>query len=337
MLSYSRSEARAWARERMQGVANVVIPSYTADMRDINEAGIRHDVRLEVELGFCGFLLVAETTLTDEEYLRFVEISADEAKGRQLLIHHATFNTLEDNIKLANEAAARGAELSLLSYPPSWYPKNAQDIYDYTKAFCDNVDMAVMLFPVPLWGFERIHPASLSADLMQRLIDDCPTVVAIKAEGGHPSIGGFTEAWYRFNEQVVVTMPLEQQGIPFSTIVPMQFIGTSNTEYFGRAIPQMLNLAREGKNDEAMRLYWQTDPARQANGRIGAIGGVNTVHRMAWKYQAWLTGFNGGPLRQPTARIVGSQMAFLRQALINSGIPCTDDPDEAFFVGRNPA
>jgi 4-hydroxy-tetrahydrodipicolinate synthase len=337
MLPYSRSEARAWARERMQGVANVVIPSYTTDMREINEAGIRHDVRLEMEMGFCGFLLVAETTLTDEEYLRFVEIAADEAKGRQLLIHHATFNTLEDNIKLANEAAARGAELSLLSYPPSWYPKNEQDIYDYTKAFCDNVDMAVMLFPVPLWGFERIHPASLSADLMERLIEDCPTVVAIKAEGGHPSIGGFTEAWYRFNEQVVVTMPLEHQAIPFSTIVPMKFLGTSNTEYFGRAIPQMLQLASEGKNDEAMRLYWQVDPARQANARIGAIGGANTVHRMAWKYQAWLTGYNGGPIRQPTARIVGGQMNFLRQGLIASGIPVTDDPDEAFFVGRNPA
>ncbi|HEV7888346.1 MAG TPA: dihydrodipicolinate synthase family protein [Acidimicrobiales bacterium] len=337
MLPYKRNEARAWAREAMQGVANVVIPSYTADMRDINEAGIRHDVRREIELGFAGFLLVAETALTDDEYLRFVEISNDEAKGKQLLIHHATFNTLEDNIKLANEAAARGATLSLLSYPPSWYPKNEQDIYDYTKAFCDNVDMAVMLFPVPLWGFERIHPASLSADLMQRLVDDCETVVAIKAEGGHPSIGGFTEAWYRFNEQVVVTMPLEQQGIPFATIVPMQFIGTSNTEYFGGAIPQMLSLAREGKNDEAMRLYWQTDPARQANGKIGAIGGANTVHRMAWKYQAWLTGFNGGPVRQPTARIVGSQMNMLRAGLVASGIDCTSDSDDLFFVGRNPA
>lgn len=337
MLPYKSGEARAWAKQAMQGVANVVIPSYTADMRDVNEAGIRHDVRREIELGFAGFLLVAETTLSDDEYLRFVEIANDEAKGRQLLIHHATFNTLEDNIKLANEAAARGATLSLLSYPPSWYPKNEQDIYEYTKAFCDNVGMAVMLFPVPLWGFERIHPASLSADLMQRLIDDCETVVAIKAEGGHPSIGGFTEAWYRFNDQVVVTMPLEQQGIPFATIVPMQFIGTSNTEYFGDAIPRMLNLAREGKNDEAMRLYWETDPARQANGKIGAIGGVNTVHRMAWKYQAWLTGYNGGPLRQPTARIVGSQMAMLRSALVASGIDVTSDTDDKFFEGRNPA
>ena len=336
MLPYTRNEARDWAREHMRGVANVIIPSYTSDMRDINESGIRHDVRLEIEMGFRGFLLVAETALSIEEYLRFVEISSDEAKGRQLLIHHATFNTLEENIEVANQAAERGAELTLLSYPPSFYPTSERDIEDYTRSFCDAVDMAVMLFPVPLWGFERIHPASLSADLVERVLDNCPTVVAIKAEGGHPSIAGFAESWNRFGQRVVVTMPLEHQAIPLATLVPLQFIGTSNTEYFGRAIPQMLQLAQEGKNEEAMRLFWQTDPARHANGSIGAIGGANTVHRAAWKYQAWLTGFNGGPLRQPTARIVGPQMATLRRGLTQSVLPVTGDPDEAFFVGRNP-
>lgn len=336
MLPYSRQEAREWSREAMQGVANVVIPSYTSDMRSLNESGIRHDVRREIELGFAGFLLVAETALTDDEYLQFVDLAADEAGGRQLLIHHATFNTLDDNIRMAKAAAARGATLALLSYPPSWYPLDEEDIYRYTRAFCDAVDMAVMLFPVPLWGFERIHPASLSADLMGRLIRDCPTVVAIKAEGGHPSIAGFTEAWDRFRDQVVVTMPLEHQAIPLATLVPMQFIGTSNTEYFGGAIPRMLELARAGKNEDAMELFWKVDPARQANSRIGAIGGANTVHRMAWKYQAWLSGFNGGPLRQPTARIVSSQMLMLRQGLVASGLDVPDEDDEEFFRGRNP-
>jgi NAD(P)-dependent dehydrogenase (short-subunit alcohol dehydrogenase family) len=33
------------------------------------------------------------------------------------------------------------------------------------------------------------------------------------------------------------------------------------------------------------------------------VAGSNSVHRMAWKYQAWLTGFNGEPLRMPTQRL----------------------------------
>lgn len=337
MVSYLRDEARAWARDRLQGVCNVVIPSYTGDLNDINEAGIRHDVRLQIDYGFSGFLLVCETALTPDEYIRFVSICADEARGRQLLVHHASFNTLEQNIELANRAGEAGAEIALLSYPPNFYPRSEDEIADYTRRFCERVDMAVMLFPVPLWGFERIHPASLSVDLMEGLIDDLPTVVAVKAEGGHPSIGGFTEAWNRLNQRVVVTMPLEHQAIPLATLLPTPFIGTSNTEYFGPAVPQMLDLAREGKHAEAMRLFWQIDPARRANGRIGAVGGVNSVHRMAWKYQAWLSGFNGGPLRMPTARLVSEQMSMLRRGLVESGLPVTEDADEEFFVGRNPA
>lgn len=337
VLAYDRREARSWAREKMQGVCNVVIASYTGDLSGLNEAGIRHDVRMNIHNQFSGFLVVSETALTADEYIRFVEVAADEAQGRQLLVHHASFNTLEENIEVANRAAAAGAELALLSYPPNFYPRSEEDIYEYTRRFCDAVDMAVMLFPVPLWGFERIHPASLSIDLMERMIDDLPTVVAVKAEGGHPSIGGFVETWLHLNERVVVTMPLEHQGVPLATLIPMQFIGTTNAEYFGSAVPQMLQLARDGKADEAMRLFWQVDPARRANERIGAIGGANAVHRMAWKYQAWLNGYNGGPLRIPTPRLVSDQMRMLRKGLVDAGIAATEDSDEEYYVGRNPA
>ena len=70
--------ARDWARSRLRGVANILIASYTSDLRDINEAAIRHDVRLEIEHGFMGFLAAAETALTLDEYVRFVEIAVDE-------------------------------------------------------------------------------------------------------------------------------------------------------------------------------------------------------------------------------------------------------------------
>lgn len=334
LLPYTRDEARAWAREHLQGVANVVIPSFTADLADIHEDGIRLDVRRNVGFGFSGFLLVSETATTFEEYIRFTAIAAAEAGDSQVLIHHASFNTLEENIESARRAADAGALVTLLSYPPSFYPRTMDEIEAYTRAFCEAVDLAVIVFPVPLWGFERIHPASMDIDMLERLVDDLPTVVAIKAEGGHPSFAGFTEVWNRLHERVIVTMPLEHHAIPLATILPTPFVGTSNGEYYGTVVPQMLALALEGKNDETMRLYWQIDPARRANAKVNGIEGWNSVHRMAWKYQAWLNGCNGGPLRMPTARLVSDQMATLRRGLVSSGLPVTDDPDELFFVGR---
>jgi 4-hydroxy-tetrahydrodipicolinate synthase len=336
MSRYTKAEAREWVRDELKGVCNVIIPSYTADLRGLNEAAIRHDVRREIELGFKGALVVSETAITPDEYIQMVEWAADEAAGRLVLFFHASFNTLEENIELAKRAQEAGAEMVLLSYPPSFYPTSLRQVYDYTEAFCGQTDMAVMLFPVPLWGFERLHPASIPIEMLEEMVDTIPNVSAIKAEGGMPAIAGFTETWNRLSDRVVVTMPLEQQAIPLATVLPLQLIATSNTECLGGAVPRMLDLCREGRYDEAMKIYWQVDPCRRANDRIG-VAGANTVHRMAWKYQAWLTGFNGGPLRMPTQRLVGPQLAGYRAAARDAGVLTATEPDEMFFVGRNPA
>jgi 4-hydroxy-tetrahydrodipicolinate synthase len=336
MATYSKAEARDWVRSELTGVVNVIIPSYTNDLRSLNEAGIRHDVRRDIELGFRGALLVSETAMSTDEYVQFVEWAADEAAGRLSLFFHASFNTLEENIEVAKRARDAGADVTLLSYPTAFYPTSLRDVYDYTAAYCNQVDMAVMLFPVPLWGFERLHPASIPVEMLEEMVDTLPNVAAIKAEGGMPAIAGFTEVWNRLGDRVVVTMPLEHQAIPLATILPLQLIATSNTECLGDAVPRMLALCQEGRYDEAMELYWRVDPARRANERIG-VAGANTVHRMAWKYQAWLTGFNGGPLRMPTQRLVGHQLAGYRAAARDAGVLATDEPDEKFFIGRNSA
>jgi 4-hydroxy-tetrahydrodipicolinate synthase len=335
MPGFRRSDARDWARENMVGVANVIIPSYSNDLRRLSEAGIRHDVRLNIENGFSGALLVSEVAITLEEYRSFCEWAVDEAAGRSLLIHHASFNTLEENIEAARIAEAAGVELALLSYPANFYAENAAQIVDYTSAFCAATGMAVMLFPVPLWGFDRVHPADIAADVIAGLIEANPTIVAIKAEGGMPSIQGFVECYRRFGEQLVVTAPLEGDMIPLAQLVPIQFSGTSNTEYFGPMIPRIFNHLRAGEHDQATALYWQIHPARRANAAVSAyIAQTQFINRMIWKYQGWLSGYNGGPLRRPTMRINDGQMATLRNGLIRSGLPVAAEHDREFFVGR---
>src|SRR5664279_3154286 len=117
MMRYKKNEARAWAREHMKGCANVVIPSYTADLENLNEKGIRHDIRTCINYGFWGTLLVSEVAITVDEYTQFVKWSHDEAGGKLTLIHHAGFGTLKQNIAAAQAAEKGGAEVALLGYP----------------------------------------------------------------------------------------------------------------------------------------------------------------------------------------------------------------------------
>lgn len=335
MPSYKKSEAREWAREKLVGVANVVIPSYTRDLKGMNEKGIRHDIRLEIEYGFKGTLLVSEVAITLDEYRQFFEWANDESKGRLMLIHHASFNDLEENIAAVKIAEANGAELVLLSYPPNFYPESVQDIYDYTKAFCDATNLAILLFPVPLWGFDRVHPSDIPVELIRRLKDDCPNVVAVKAEGGMPSIMGFVECHRLFGKELVITCPLEHDMIALAQLAPIQFSGTSNTEYFGPMIPRIHRMLMEKRYDEATKLYWQLHPGRKANQQFNAyVPQTLFLHRMLWKYQGWLQGFNGGPMRRPTMRLNDNIMNGLRQGLVRSGLEPTKSTNKEFFIGR---
>jgi 4-hydroxy-tetrahydrodipicolinate synthase len=338
MASYNRDEARDWAREHLRGVINVVIPSFTNDLRGINEAAVRHDVRKQLEYGFDGALLVSEVVISQPEYRGFCEIAADEAKGRQLFFHHSSWSDLPQALAALAIAEETGAECVLLSYPPNFYPESEAEIYEYTKAICDATDLGVMLFPMFLWGFSpRIHPSDIPVTVIRRLLDDCPNIVAIKAEGGFPGIMGVVECHRLFGDEVVISCPIEGEFIPLAQVMPLRLTATSDHEYFGAAIPTVFRHLETGEYDAATELYWQIHPARRAKQAAAMqLHGGSFINRQAWKFQAWLQGYNGGPLRQPTQRIHDAQMNLLRKGLADSGLNPTGDPNRDFFVGRNP-
>jgi 4-hydroxy-tetrahydrodipicolinate synthase len=120
--------------------------------------------------------------ITPEENAQFTAWARDTAGSGLGLFFHAAFGTLAENIQAVKLAEKAGADIVLLSYPPQFWPTTEQEIYDYTKQFCDATDLAVMLFPIPLWGFERVHPAGMSVEFVRRLLNDCPNIVAIKSE-----------------------------------------------------------------------------------------------------------------------------------------------------------
>lgn len=330
----AKGDVNAWAWEHFHGVNNVTMPSFTHDLTRLNEGGVRHDVRRIMDLGFTGTLMVSELNITLEEYLQFIEIAHDESGGSLNLIFHAAFNTLEQNIEAANRAQAAGARLALLSYPSSFYPTSLQDVYDYTKAFCDGTDLGVILFPMTHWGFERLHSASIPVDMLADLVEACPNVVSIKAEGGFPSVAGFSHAWNRLSEKVLVTMPIIQEAIALANLVDLRVIATSNTEYYGDTAPRMLELSRAGKVDDALDLLWQIAPAWRANGTVAPVPHAHSVNRAAWKYQSWLAGFNGGPQRTPATRLHAGEMSAFRKALVDSRLWVTDDSDDQYLIGR---
>lgn len=339
-MRYGAGEAREWALENLRGVAGCVAPTVKSDYSGLNEAAIRFDVRHEKELGFAGILLVGESGATPAEMREFIEIAVDEAGGDLITIVQAAEPTLELNTVLAENAEQAGADLIMPSFPSAFYPQSEDEVRDYFAALAGSTSVGMIIFAAHLWNFGRLHSSTFSPQLIGRLIDDCPNVAAIKNEIGFPAVAGVSQIFELYSDKVVVTEPLEMNAPAWVKIYDMKFLGTSNYEYAGPEVPRMFKLLHEPNGyDEAMELYWKIQPARQANMKLmSQVSATSVVHRILWKYQGWLNGFNGGPIRSPlSGRIHDEQMRIARASLAASGIKSTDDDDAAFFVGRNPA
>lgn len=336
MVEYTKAEARSWAKENFTGTVAVTHPSFTPDFSGINENAIRHDILLLKERGYAGSLIIAEANVTPEENARITAVAREAAGPDFGLFFHAIFGTLEENIHAANLAAKAGADRALLAYPSSFWPTSYDEVFDYTKRFTDETDLATMLFPLPAWGFERIHPAGMSVDFVRRVLDAMPSIVAIKAEQGYPGIPGVMEMYHHFRDEVVISCPIEAEIIPLMSVLDVQFSGTANTNWMGDYYPKAFELARTGKWEEAMERYWEVQPARAANIAVSSTStpGTSSINRTQWKYQEWLSGFNGGALRPPAVRLPDRFMKQLRASLEASGLPVTDSPDSEFLRGR---
>ncbi|MBO9521308.1 MAG: dihydrodipicolinate synthase family protein [Nocardioidaceae bacterium] len=337
MAKFQPGEARAWAMENLRGVSGCVLPSFTVDQTRLNEAAIRHDIRRERELGFTGFLIVGECGTTAEELERFVEISVEEAGDDLVTIVQAAAGTLAENQAIAAMAASKGVDLVMPSYPITFYPQHYKEIVEYTRAIAEAADLGVVVFAMNLWNFMRLHPSGFAPAWLEEIVDTIPNVVAIKNEIGDPGVAGLAEVFRRFSDRVIVADPLEMNAPAWSSTFGMPWMGTSNYEYFGDVVPRIHALAQDpDRYDEAMELYWQVHPARAATGSLmrEANAGTSFVHRLLWKYQGWLQGFNGGPVRSPHTRLHDRQMRLLRSAAIESGLPITDEADALFFEGR---
>jgi 4-hydroxy-tetrahydrodipicolinate synthase len=316
----------------------VTLPSFTSDFTALNPAGICHDVRRAADFGFWGTLVASESGTTFDEYLRFMQLAAEAAPPSLKLVAHASFDTLEQMLQVARCAEELGFEALLLSYPPSFQPRSAAEIVDFTRSFAERTDIALLLFGVMTWGFKRLHPSGFPPEALQEMAK-LETAAAIKYEANPPAMPtGLADLLRRCGKDVLVCCPLEQYAPALVDWFGMQWMGTSSYESFGDRVPRWFNLLHAGKWDEAMQLYWSYQPARDAKGAFHAtFAGANLIHRNGWKYMSWLQGFNGGLLRMPQMRLNPNQMRALRQGMQASGFADLPPDDSGFVIGRNPA
>lgn len=321
-MQYSKSEAKDWAREHYRGLDTTILPSFTPDTLELDEAGIRHDMRMLLPQGFFAVTLVSggEAGTTKEEDRRWVEWCVDEARGKVGITLNLRYYTLEDNIEMARHAQAVGCHSVMVSYPTNFHPDGEEQIYEYTKAICEAIDIGVILFPSVKNDFPA--PYRVSAHTLARLAD-LENVIAMKI--GVLEWMWFDECFRLFGDRVLISYPFDDAWPTMIHKYGMQWSGAApwhnyQTAADPRAV-RLFDLIREGRMDEASALYWKMDPLRKAVLSIALPSANMGMYNFdQWKYCDALLGLTGGELRLPKLSLFPWQKQQLEEAMLAVGL-----------------
>ena len=334
-MTVQRSEMKAWAKEKMVGLENCIIPSFTPDLSELDEEGIRWDVQQSIKSGYLSTLCSAEVGLSFEEAKRFIEIVADEAKDKILVSTTLFNNSIEQNIELAKHAAKVGVHNGLLGYPPNYYPESEEQIFQDTKKITEASDLGIVLYATHKLNFERFHPSGFRPALLERL-SDLDTVVACKI--GSADWGFISEVFERCGEKILVNCPMISAAPAMIKAYKQQWCGAAVYEMFQSPeqpfVVDFYNLLLEGKDEEAMQIYWRIEPLLKMFEMHLMTIMLGTYNWGMLKYHQWCVGFNGGFPRMPVLKMYTHMMMATKMSYSMVGI-IPREPDEEFWVGRS--
>jgi 4-hydroxy-tetrahydrodipicolinate synthase len=335
---FAKPEAKLWARENFKGLEAPIFPSFTPDLSELDEDGIRWDVNHIIANGMVSILIAGEVcSMTQEERKRFVSIVNDEAKGRAFTSVTAILESVEQNIDIMKHHEKTEGTLALLGHPVAYDPESEEEIYRNYKYMCDSTDLAIQFYPGRLKA-KRFHPSGWPMDLLPR-IAEIENVVAAKITGSVPLT--FTlEFFHRIGDMVLVADPTPCNWFVTVTKFGQQWAGAA--PFYSTQTPEdqrnvkLFNALVRGDYDEAFKLYWQSEGNSAFS--WSAYSHVNyaetgIVSAYADKYTHWCNGGNGGLLRPPAGRLYDYQREAMRAGLRAIGLTPRENEEE-FFVGR---
>jgi len=166
-----------------QGCGTAIVTPFQAN-GSLDEATLRKLVRRQIDRRI-HFLVPCGTTgesptLTREEHLRVVAITAEEAKGKVPVVAGAGGYNTAEVIELAREIEAIGVQ-GLLSVTPYYNRPTQEGLYRHFKAIADAVPLPMIIYSVQGRTAVNVEPATL-ARLAQ--VDN---IVAVKEASGNIS------------------------------------------------------------------------------------------------------------------------------------------------------
>src|SRR5580693_1661098 len=195
------------------GCGTALVTPFRKDL-SLDEATLRVLVRRQIKAGI-NFLVPCGTTgesptLSQEEHLRVVAITLEEAKGKVPVLAGAGGYNTHHVIEMAREAERMGAD-GILSVTPYYNKPTQEGLYHHFKAIAASTSLPIILYNVPPRTNVNIDPPTL------RRLAEIENIIGVKEASGN--IAQMTQVIQQVPEQFIVlsgddalTLPLVAMG-----------------------------------------------------------------------------------------------------------------------------
>jgi len=315
-MNYTRSDAKAYARQNMSGIWAAALMPFTEDLR-IDEDGFGRNVRHWVDdLGIEGLFISGKQgeffSMTLDERKRSFELAVEATRGRGQTIMSCSDQNLDVVMELAHHAEDIGADY-IVVHAPALHFTTAQDetLMGYYRSISDNVDIGIALWSHPDSGY------LMSPELCNRLAD-LENVVAIKYSVPRPM---YSELSALASDRIQVSTASEDEWLDnvieldwslYLCSSPPFLLQTAND----RRMHEYTQAAFEGRIDDARRISASLDPVR------AALKGTRPPEKPHAHQKYWqeLLGQVGGRVRAPLLELTDDEKRVTREAFEQCGL-----------------
>jgi 4-hydroxy-tetrahydrodipicolinate synthase len=297
----TRAERKDWAREVMRGASSSLLPTFTPDLKALDEEAIRASVRNAKAQGYFA-IGSGGTGCTPEERAQMLNIVLDEA-GDDIEVYGGAGGNmpLADAIARLQELEALGISHFMMSFPRL---ATGEEIYNYCRDLVRSTNMAAMLYATGGNELRHIDPCNVPLDVCDKLGDE-PNVVAMKLTQIMDPVTALMCA-ERLGDRILMG-PVNLEFGPFlARHCQVQWTGVWAVDAVQSPekpyVVEFMDLLRQNKIEEAEQYYFQFRPLLQLFWDVQAPWLRKGIHPQAHiKYYNWCVGGNGGLLRPPAA------------------------------------